>query len=240
MRAHWLLVLAACGGSDDPCDGVASTCVAVRVTSAKVAAIDKLELDISYPGFHATAATTAEITALPLATAVELAGVAEPVAVGIVGAGKLAGVVLGTGYAETAVLEPGDHATLELAIARIEDPCVLGTYCGTDKLDGDPDTLYLCHPGGLDDPDGDPEANVPTARGRCENGCIMNTADDDLCSGGNVPCTEGNTYCGGHELDGDPQRLYRCDAAGNAVFVKDCAAAGMQCAPATADSDACR
>jgi len=230
----------ACGGGD-PCDGVAATCVTVRITSRAISAIDTLQLDISYAGFHATAATTAgDATALPLTAAVELAGAGEQVTVDAVAAGKLAGAVLGTGYARSEPLAPGDHGVLAIAIAARADPCVLGTYCGGNKVDGDPETLYLCHAGGADDPDGTPEADVPTARGRCANGCIRNTADDDVCSGGNLPCTAGTTYCGGHRLDGDPQRLYQCDASGAGAFVQDCEAAGLQCLPVTADSDACQ
>jgi hypothetical protein len=240
MRPWWLVVVAACG-SDDPCDGVAATCVTVRVTSETVAAIDTLELDISYPGFHDTAAThTSGTIALPLATALELGDTPESITVGIVAAGKLAGTVLGTGYGEISLLELGAHATLDIPIALRADPCILGTYCGGNKLDGDPETLYLCHPGGLTDPDGDPEANVPTARGHCANGCIINSSDDDVCYGGNVRCAETKSYCGGDKLDGDPQWLYRCDAAGKGVFLEDCELTGKHCVAIAPDNDACR
>jgi hypothetical protein len=238
MKAAWLVALAACGG--DPCDGVGSTCIAVRVTSQSISSIDTLELDISYTGFHATATSTSGATELPLVTAVELTDATDEVTVEIVAAGKLAGAVLGTGYQRTDPIAADAHATLTIPIAALAEMCKLGTYCGGDKVDGDPDTLYLCHPGGASDPDGTPEADVPTARGHCANGCIQNTADDDVCAGGNIPCVAGNDYCGGHDVDGDPQVLYRCDSTGKGVFVSDCAAAGKQCGALNATSDGCR
>src|SRR5262249_26617401 len=64
--AAWLAALAACG--DAPCEGVASTCIVVNITSESIAAIDTIELDIAYAGFHATATSKGEITALPLST----------------------------------------------------------------------------------------------------------------------------------------------------------------------------
>lgn len=243
MTRAWLLALlvpvAACGGGGDPCDGVAGTCITVRITSESVAAIDTLQLDISYAGFHDTAATTADRTALPLATALELGGATAPASVDIVAAGKLDGGVLGTGYQRTPELAPGDHALLELPIALRPVPCLRGFYCGDTKVDGDKNTLYLCHPGGAGDPDGTPEADVPTARGVCVNGCNHNDNDDDVCFGGNMPCTVGNTYCGGHKLDGDPLTLYRCPATGAPVTVSDCAAAGKICASSAPDADSC-
>ena len=240
MRAWALALLAACGGSDDPCDGVAATCITVRVTSASVAAIDTLQLDISYAGFHDTATTTAGRTGLPLATALELDGATAAVTVDIVAAGKLAGGVLGTGYQRTPELAPGDHLVLELPIALRPVPCLNGDYCGDTKVDGDPETLYLCHQGGAGDPDGTPEADVPTARGVCVNGCLHNDNDDDVCFGGNMPCIVGNLYCGGHKLDGDPLELYRCPSSGKPIPVSDCAAAGKICAVSGTDTDSCR
>ena len=242
-RLALILVVTACGGSDDPCDGVAATCITARITSSSVIAIDTLQLDISYEGFHATTATTAESpTSLPLVTALELGGATVPVTVDIVVAGKLAGAVLGTAYQQSEPLDPGAHATVSFDIAALANPCLEGTYCGGgDRVDGEPDTLYLCHPGGVGDPDGTVEADVPTARGRCLNGCIENTCDDDLCFGGNLPCTDGNNYCGGHKLNGDPQILYRCDpTASKPPVVADCSASGKQCVPIAADMDACR
>ena len=82
-------------------------------------------------------------------------------------------------------------------------------------LSGDAATLYRC------DRDG-----VPKARGRCLAGCIVNATSDDTCrahdDGLPGPCTQGGFYCGGDELDGDPQSLYRCDG-GAGVFERECA-----------------
>jgi hypothetical protein len=44
-----------------------------------------------------------------------------------------------------------------------------GTYCGGDKLAGDPQTLYVCAAGA---------GTTPTL---CANGCIVNPNDDDAC-----------------------------------------------------------
>ena len=50
------------------------------------------------------------------------------------------------------------------------------------------------------------------------------------------PCTDGGLYCGGDELDGDPQALYRCQA-GVGVRVEVCAAG---CVIETSRDDHCR
>jgi hypothetical protein len=44
-----------------------------------------------------------------------------------------------------------------------------GFYCGGDKLDGDPQTLYVCM------------AGAGTAPRQCTQGCIIRTSDDDVC-----------------------------------------------------------
>lgn len=44
-----------------------------------------------------------------------------------------------------------------------------GSYCGGDKLDGDPQTLYRCMTG------------VGTVLQRCARACVVRTADDDIC-----------------------------------------------------------
>ena len=51
---------------------------------------------------------------------------------------------------------------------------------------------------------------MPLARGRCTYGCLVRPADDDACSGGPMTCIDGGFYCGGNEVDGDPQTRYRC------------------------------
>ncbi len=48
--------------------------------------------------------------------------------------------------------------------------CIEGSdYCGGDKLDGDPQTLYRCTGG------------VGTNPRLCADGCVIRTADDDVC-----------------------------------------------------------
>jgi hypothetical protein len=44
-----------------------------------------------------------------------------------------------------------------------------GTYCGGDKLDGDPRTLYVCMGG------------VGTSPMECPAGCVVRDGDDDIC-----------------------------------------------------------
>jgi hypothetical protein len=44
-----------------------------------------------------------------------------------------------------------------------------GSYCGGDKLDGDPQTLYVCM------------AGAGTAPKPCVNGCVVRANDDDVC-----------------------------------------------------------
>jgi hypothetical protein len=199
-RLAALAALAACGGAPDPCDGAAGTCVALTISARDVDRIDGLEVDLLYGDFHDTATTAAASAAeLPVTTAIRLdVPAAGPEPLAIVVAAKLAGRVLGTGTAR-AELAPGAHAAAEIELAPPGD-CVAGSfYCGGDKLAGDPGVLYLCNPAG-----------VPLARGRCALECVVNTGNDDACRGVGGPCTEGGYYCGGNELDGDPQSLYQC------------------------------
>ena len=222
-----LLAAAGCGADDDPCAPAAGACLAVHVRSATVDRVDQLELDVLYGDLHATSTTQADggrVVALPLATSIEL-DLAGPTAIGVVAAGKLSGVVEGTGAA-TATLDAGEHGsvTLELAPAQA---CVAGSlYCGGDKVAGDPDTLYQCNAGG-----------VPLARGACAYGCVVRPADDDTCRGGGGTCMDGGYYCGGDELDGDPQTLYRC-AGGVGTGGMVCAAGCVVADPG--HDDGCR
>jgi hypothetical protein len=221
-----VLVLAACNGNA-PCDDVEDTCIEVRLTSESIDAIDQLELDILYGDRHGTTTTQPEsggTVELPFATSIALAIDAET-DVGIVGAGKLGGNVLGTGAASTRI-RPGADAKLELVLAEPAACVAGGFYCGGDKLAGDSQTLYQCNGGG-----------VPLARGRCMHGCVVLPTEDDVCSGGPMRCVEGGFYCGGNELDGDPQTLYRC-TNGAATAPERCAD-GCVIAPAGSD-DHCR
>ncbi|MEO7730029.1 MAG: hypothetical protein ABIY55_03585, partial [Kofleriaceae bacterium] len=201
-RALVALVLAGCG-ADDPCAGV-ETCVRLEVSSATIARIDQLELDVVYGAAHATTTTQAaggRTTALPLASAIVLDVAGEaPLAVGVVAAGKLGASVLGTGAASVTVAH-GEHAEIVIELSPIED-CNAGTlYCGGDKLAGDPQTLYQCNAGG-----------VPIARGVCADGCLVRPAKADVCRASAGTCKTGSSYCGGDKLDGDPRTLYLCQA----------------------------
>jgi hypothetical protein len=220
--------LAACGGEPDPCAGSAGTCLAVTVAAQGFERIDQLELDILYAGFHDTTTTqdAGGAAALPVVTAIRLdVPTTRPELAAVVVAAKLGGVVLGTGSASP-LLPPGGHAAVEIELAPPQD-CVAGSfYCGGDKLAGDPGVLYQCNAGG-----------VPLARGRCELECVVNTGNDDACRGVGGPCTEGGYYCGGNELDGDPQSLYQC-VGGVGRSRRECAN-GCEIRPAGQD-DACR
>ncbi|HEY5927525.1 MAG TPA: hypothetical protein VIV11_37835 [Kofleriaceae bacterium] len=196
MRLALLALLTACGGSD-PCDAITGRCIALQVESATVDRIDQLELDVLYGDRHGTATTSDGVVELPLTTAIEVQG-SGSLPVGIVAAGKLAGVVLGTGAAQT-TSEPGARVDVTIELAPTGDCEAGGYYCGGDKLAGDADTLYQCNGGG-----------VPLARGRCMHGCTVRPTLDDQCEGGSAACIEGGYYCGGDKLAGDPQSRYRC------------------------------
>lgn len=222
MKRLALVLLVACGDAD-PCEGLAGTCVAVRVTSDVVDGVDQLELDLLYGDAHATLATQPDsggVATLPLATAIEL-DTATALRLGIVAAGKLGGNVLGTGAATVEVV-PGERADVAIVLAEVI-PCTPGGfYCGGDKLAGDAQTLYECNGGG-----------VPLARGVCTAGCLIQPADDDACRAVGGPCIDGGFYCGGDKLDGDPRSLYRC-AGGVGVDRQECAS---RCVIAPAGSD---
>ena len=223
------LAAAACS-DDDPCAG-AATCVRIDVESAaiaKIARIDQLELDVVYGDHHATTTTQAaggRTTELPLATAIvlDLPG-GDPVAVGVVAAGKLGASVLGTGAGSTMVA-PRQHAAIAIALSPTADCNAGAFYCGGDQLAGDPRTLYQCNAGG-----------VPIARGACRDGCLVRPGKDDACHGGGGTCVDGGTYCGGDKLDGDPQTLYVC-MAGAGTSPQRCAGG---CVVRTGSDDACR
>jgi hypothetical protein len=196
------MVLVAACGDPDPCGEVAGTCLVVEVRSATVDRIDQLELDVVYGDYHGTTTTQAEggrVVTLPLSTAIAIeVTTADALSVGVVAAGKLGGVVRGTGAA-SALLGVDAHDTIAIELAPIAECVAGGFYCGGDKLAGDPDTLYQCNGGG-----------VPLARGVCGSGCIVRPTADDTCRGSAGTCVDGGFYCGGDKLDGDPRTLYRC------------------------------
>jgi hypothetical protein len=224
-RLALLVALASCA-TDDPCDAITGACVTLHVRSASVAAIDQLELDLLWGETHATTTTApaSGTTTLPLVTAVALADPGAASQLGVVGAGKLSGTVLGTGAAQ-ARLAGTAHVAIDLVLASPQ-ACVAGSrYCGGDKLAGDPGTLYECNGGG-----------VPLARGACTAGCISRPTLDDACAADGGPCTDGGLYCGGDELAGDPQTLYRC-AGGAGIAVMTCM---LGCTVVPGQNDTCR
>jgi hypothetical protein len=198
-----VLSLIGCGGgAGDPCAGATGACITLRVESRSVDKLDQLELDLLYGVRHQTKTVQADggaVVSLPVHLAIEFdVPASTTLEVGVVAAGKLSGVVQGTG-AGSAELEPGEHDHIDILLAEVED-CVAGSfYCGGDKIAGDPDTLYQCNGGG-----------VPLARGRCTGGCVIRPGDDDTCRGDGGTCVDGGLYCGGDKVDGDPQTLYRC------------------------------
>jgi hypothetical protein len=230
MRA-WCLVIAAaaaCGSEPHPCEqSEMGRCIAVRVTSSSVERIDQLELDILFGVDHDTITVQLEggrVVPLPVVTAIHVPGTGV-LDIGVVVAGKLSGMTLGTG-AGSISLEAGATGDLAIELADTQDCVAGGLYCGGDKLAGDPDTLYQCNGGG-----------VPLARGRCEFGCVVSPGNDDTCRGGGGTCVEGGFYCGGDKLDGDPHTLYRC-AGGVGTAGVECAD-GCIVAPPGMD-DECR
>lgn len=200
-----LVPLVACGEDPDPCAAVSSACIALRVDSSTVDAIDLLELDILYGDRHDTITTALDsggVVELPIVTslALDLTAATE---VGVVAAGKLSGGVLGIGAAST-TLDANQRIELDLVLAPRSTCETGGDYCGGNELAGDEDTLYRCTDG------------VPIARGRCVHGCTVRDGIDDGCGGGPMTCVDGGLYCGGNELVGDPASLYRCEG-GQAV-----------------------
>jgi hypothetical protein len=200
MRRALLVLLVACGEDPDPCAAVEGACIALRVDSTTVDAIDLLELDILYGDRHDTTTTALAdngAVGLPIVTSLAVE-VAAPTPIGIVAAGKLGGNVLGIGAAST-TLDANQRVELDLVLAPRSTCQTGGDYCGGDELAGDEATLYRCTDG------------VPVARGRCVHGCTVREGIDDGCEGGPERCVEGGLYCGGNEVVGDPRSLYRCE-----------------------------
>ncbi|WP_394829376.1 hypothetical protein [Pendulispora albinea] len=86
--------------------------------------------------------------------------------------------------------------------------CVAGgSYCGGDKVTGDPNTLYRCNADG----------KTATVIRSCAHGCSVNSGRDDSCR-----CVAGSAYCGGNVIDGDADTLYRCgsDSVSTTVIKK--------------------
>lgn len=221
-----LLLLAACGDSSDPCDGVDGACVALTV-KGNADKIDHLELDVLYGDRHDTITTALADNAavsLPVVTTITL-DITGTVPVGVVGAGKLGGNVLGVGASEKDVAAK-QHVEMEITLAPVSTCTLGGDYCGGDELAGNKGTLYRCTDG------------VPQARGRCVHGCeVRQSPMDDVCLGGPIQCTNGSRYCGGNKVDGDPSSVYDC--VGMAPANKMMCPKGCVIEPSPAD-DHCR
>lgn len=220
-RAALLAALALAGCADeDPCADAAEPCIVVRVTSQAINRLDQLELDVLFGDRHGTTTTPAEgpqRVALPVITGIELEDpLTEPLAVSVVAAAKLDGAVVGTGAAAIELAPGTRRASISIELAPPEDCVAESLYCGGNKLAGDPQTLYQCKRDG-----------VPRARGTCAGGCLERPGNNDTCRGIGGPCTEGTNYCGGNELDGDPQTLYRC-TGGVGAKVMTCANGCLQ------------
>jgi hypothetical protein len=190
------LLLAACGG-DGPCAGVDDACIVLTVKSSVFQEIDQLDLDILYGDRHDTISTALPEKGrveLPIVTTITL-DINTPVAVGVVGAGKLGAAVQGFGAAEK-MIGTDEHVTMEIDLAT-KSTCEIGMeFCGGEGFAGNPQTLYRCTDG------------VPLARGRCTHLCDRRTGSD-VCLAGPEKCTLGG-YCGGNEVDGDPGSVYTC------------------------------
>jgi hypothetical protein len=200
-RANSAIAIAAAAAcSDEPCDAVAGRCIEVHVSAPSFGKIDELELDVLYGDHHATTITGpgTGTVALPITTAIGIDVVGPGLLrVGVVAAGKLEGIVLGTGAAGVVIgADAKASITIELAPTM---PCTPGTlYCGGNTLAGEPDTLYRCNTDG-----------VPSARGVCTAGCDQRPGDD-VCLAAGGTCFETGEYCGGDKVVGDPSTLYRC------------------------------
>jgi len=238
------LAVAACAAGD-PCAGVAGTCLAVHVASPSAHELDELAVDVTAGAFHDAATTrpSGGRATLPLTTAIELAAVVtRSLEVRVALVGKLDGNVVGVGAAAI-TLDLGQHAAVQIVLgaapadggaadaapdAAPDAGCVPGgLYCGGDKLDGDPQTLYRCNADA-----------APTARGRCSAGCILIKGNDDRCNAAGGMCTSGGSYCGGDKLEGDPMTLYRCGSNGSGTVLRECAKGCMVNPPG--QDDACR
>ena len=179
----WILPLAtlACSAVD-PCAGVSGTCLAVHVSSSAVRQLDALDVAVTVGAVHGTATTARSgPTSLPAVTAIELgASIAMPTNIRVALSADRAGAVVATGSAATTIA-PGEHASVDVRLGTAVDAgappdlagpdCVPGGfYCGGDKLDGDPQTLYKCQPNGSG-----------TVAKSCPNGCQVNPGTDDAC-----------------------------------------------------------
>jgi len=192
-------LIAGCTTSAAPCEGVA-TCVRLDVDGLAVRTIDQLELDLTYADHHATTTFGAAGDPMNLPFSIPLTlDLPDPplIAVAVVAVGRLNGSLIGVDTGTTTV-QQGQHASLDLLL-RPPYGCTEGElYCGgTIDVDGDAQSLYRC------------TNQIPIFYMQCSHGCFPHYGDRAVCLGFGL-CRDGGTYCGGHELDGDPRTLYVC------------------------------
>jgi hypothetical protein len=74
---------------------------------------------------------------------------------------------------------PGEEVASSFEAPLSGGNCVAGgTYCGGDKVSGDPSTLYLCH-----------GKATPTVVKHCDSGCTVNPGADDSCAPAPSSCS---------------------------------------------------
>jgi hypothetical protein len=100
-----------------------------------------------------------------------------------------------------------------------------GRYCGGDKIGGDSNTLYQCN-----------ASSSPTVLEQCADGCQVSSGGKDSCKVTSGACVQGQMYCGGHELGGDPSTLYQCNGSAAPSVVEHCSAGCIQSASGQGDS----
>jgi hypothetical protein len=195
----WTVACAGLACSDsDPC-GDATTCVRLEVDAFSIQAIDQLLLDVVYDGHHATTVTGTLGTAieLPLDLPLTFNVPGNQIDVDLVAAGKLGGQVVGAD-ATSLTVQSGTHSheSLFLLSARA---CTEGAlYCGgTSDIIAESQSLYRC------------TGSVPIFYARCSFACTPHFDSGAVCAGSAL-CRDGGTYCGGHNIDGDPNTLYVC------------------------------
>ncbi len=98
-----------------------------------------------------------------------------------------------------------------------------GLYCGGDKVSGSTSTLFRCNADG----------KSATAVRACKHGCSVNSGDDDSCR-----CSPGGLYCGGDQVTGNSNTLYRCGS--NGVSTTIAARCSNGCRVNSGSDDSCR
>jgi hypothetical protein len=207
------LALAAAGGltacthtsipddTSDPCDAAAGTCVLLHINGLNVPAIDQLQLEITFGEFHSTTTTGTLGTQVPLPTVTTLMiDLPSPPTfdVSLIAIGKLNGLVVGEDYTSTTVFM-GEHTSVFLDLQQIL-PCTEGAlYCGSiNGLHVDFKALYRCVGG------------IPSYYASCPNSCYSPSSTGATCLGSGALCRDNGTYCGGNQVNGDPNTLYVC------------------------------